>query len=235
MNFWGLKPRRRKGRNEGWGGHVCGAAEATGVIGRELTGNHFSISSCCHYSCETQRAYGDCTFPLLYAQWLRCCRWNRVVTKSPFSLFLPQATPQKLRYFSIKLFCRQIIMGAQLRLQTFEKALVWSALTLPPFSSLINKPYHTTLIVGMSLFFSPQDWLTFIFSLHPKHPSYTNYCKSIWSNCYLYMQEDRAQRNYRGHLQHRRKLFQREQSHGIFLSSLSFKTINVFYKIFLGD
>ena len=36
-NFWSSKPRRREGRNWGWGGHVCGVAEATGVvIGREL-------------------------------------------------------------------------------------------------------------------------------------------------------------------------------------------------------
>lgn len=103
-NFWGSKPRRRKGSNEGWGGHVCGAAEATGVIGRELTGNHFSISFCCHYSCETQRAYGDCTFPLIHAQWLGCCRWNRLVTtKSPFSLFLHKATPKKMKIFQNKI------------------------------------------------------------------------------------------------------------------------------------
>lgn len=68
-------------------------------------------------------------------------------------------------------------MVAQLRLQTFGKAAVWSALTLPPFSSLINKPYCMTLIVGISFFF-PQDSLTFILSLHPKCPSYTNNCKS---------------------------------------------------------
>lgn len=35
--FSGLEARRKEGRNWGWGGHICGAAEATGTVtGREF-------------------------------------------------------------------------------------------------------------------------------------------------------------------------------------------------------
>lgn len=99
-DFWGSKPRRREGRHWGWGGHICGAAEATGVvIGREVWKPILNIFLLSLQLWNPEGLWG-LHFPLIHVQWnrpkrLRCCRWKRLgPAKSPFSLFLHKATPK---------------------------------------------------------------------------------------------------------------------------------------------
>lgn len=95
--FSGLEARRKEGRNWGWGGHICGAAEATGtVIGREFDWksnlNFFPVVTIA----TKPRGQMGIALSMTHAQWktskiLSCCKWNRLgPIKFPFSLFLPK-------------------------------------------------------------------------------------------------------------------------------------------------
>lgn len=141
-HFSGLKPRRKGGRNWGWGGRVCGAVEAIGTaIGREFDWKPNPVFfSCCHYSHETQRANWICTlhehmhngkYP---KSWAAASETGQAQWSSLSICFYPN------QYQNMKIFQKKTVMLVDHYGRTTDAAKSWKGLiSLNPLSLLF--PY----------------------------------------------------------------------------------------------
>lgn len=139
-NFWGSKPRRREGRKWGWGDHVCGAAEATGVvIGRELwletNSQYLPVVTTAMKPRRVMRialSTNTCTTKQVQKAYVLQVK-HAGDNKVPFQFVFTQSNTKKWRYFRKK----NMILLVDLYGCTAEAANIWKGCSLislnPPF------------------------------------------------------------------------------------------------------